>query len=146
MSIREYKIWYIMVGFINIKFAEKLQNNIILTNIVIFIIHIYLLSFSSCNPSQCLPKPANKIKKIIFINKTVKFKLKLNYRLSLYMLSTNWASIRWGITAFAPCTNIKKFWSASHSCASNIRNYMSYANYAATNRIHVFSCIFINVI
>ena len=96
-----------MVGFINTKFAEKLQNDIILTNIVIFIVHIHLLSFSSCNPSQCLTKPANKIKKIHCINKTVKIKLKLNFGLSLYMLSTNWASVWWGITALAPCTNFK---------------------------------------
>ena len=62
------------------------------------------------------------------------------------MLSTNWASVCWGITPLAPCTNIKNYWSAKHSCASNIRNYMSYVNYAATNQIYVFSCIFIDVI
>ena len=62
------------------------------------------------------------------------------------MLSKNWAMVRWGITPVAPCTNIKNYWSAKHSCASNIRNYMSYANYAATNQIHVFSCLFIDVI
>ena len=89
--------------------------------------HIYLLSFTSCNPSQCLTKPANN-------------------GLSLCMLSTNWASVCWGITPLAPCTNIKNYWSAKHSCASNIRNYMSYVNYAATNQIYVFSCIFIDVI
>ena len=109
-------------------------------------LHIYLLSFSSCNPSQCLTKPANKIQKINCINETVKFKLNLNYGLRLYMLSTNWARVCWGITPVAPCTNIKNYWSARHSCASNIRNYMSYANYAATNQIHVFSCVFIDVI
>ena len=76
----------------------------------------------------------------------MKFKLKLNYKLSLYMLSTNWARVRWKITPLAPCTNIKNYWSARHSCASNIRNYMSYANYAATNQIYVFSCIFNDVI
>ena len=54
--------------------------------IVIFTIHINLLFFSSCNPSLCLTKPANKIKKIDFINETEK--LKLNYGLSLYMPST----------------------------------------------------------
>ena len=76
----------------------------------------------------------------------MKLKLKLNYRLSLYMLSTYWARVCWGITPVAPCTNIKNYWSAKHSCASNIRNYMSYANYAATNQIHVFSCNFFDVI
>ena len=51
-----------------------------------------------------------------------------------------------GITPLAPCTNIKNYWSARHSCASSIRNYMSYANYVATNQIHVVSCIFIDII
>ena len=78
------------------------------------------------------------------INETVKYILKLNYGPRLYMLSTNWARVRWGITPLAPCTNISNYWSASHSYASNIRNYMSYANYAATNQIH-FSCKFIDV-
>ena len=57
-------------------------------------------AFNSC---QCLhgismpglTKPAKKIKKINCINETVIFKLKLNYGLSLYMLSTNWARVRW---------------------------------------------------
>ena len=64
------------------------------------------------------------------------------------MLSTNWTRVRWGITPLAPCTNIKIYWSARHSCASSIRNYMSCANYAAINQIHVFSCtcIFTDVI
>ena len=26
-----------------------------------------------------------------------------------------------GITHLAPCTNIKNYWSANHSCASNIK-------------------------
>ena len=107
--------------------------------IVIFIVHIHLLSFSSCNPSQCLTKPAKKIKKVNFINETVIFKLKLNYGLNFYMLATNWARVWWGITLLVSYTNIKNYLSARHSCASNIRNYiMSYANYAATNQIHVF--------
>ena len=76
-----------MVGFyINTKFAEKPQNDI---KIYIFIIHIHILSLNSCNSSQCLIKPANKSKKLNCINETLKFKLKLNYGLSLYMLSTN---------------------------------------------------------
>ena len=87
-----------------------------------FIVHIHLLSFSSCNPSQCLTKPA---KKINCINETMKFKLKLNHGLSLYMLSTNRARVRWGITPVAQGTNIKNYWSAKHS-TSKIRNYMSY--------------------
>ena len=102
-----------MVGFyLNTKFSEKPQNDIKIYYIAIFIIHIYLLSLSSCNSSQCLTKPANKSKKLNFLNETLKFKLKLNYGLSVYMLSTNSARVRWGITPLAPCTNIKNYWSA----------------------------------
>ena len=52
-------------------------------------------------------------------------KLRSNYELNVHMLST------------------KK---ARYSCESNIRNYMSYVNYAATNQIPVSLCIFIDVI
>ena len=43
-------------------------------------------------------------------------------------------------------SNIKNYWSARYSCGPNIRNYMSYVNYAATNQIPVSLCIFIDVI
>ena len=119
-----------MVGFYKHKICRKETKRHKINYIAIFIIHIHLLSFSTCNPSQCLAKPADKIN---CINETVKFKLKLNYGLSLYMLSTNWARVQWGITPLVPCTNTKNYWSARNSCASNIRNCMSYANYAATN-------------
>ena len=98
-----------MVGFINTKFAEKLQNNIILNNIVIFIIHIHLLSFSSNNPSQCLTKPANKIKKINCINKTVKIKLKIElWAQSLHAVNKLGQSTVRNYT-LPPCTNIKNY-------------------------------------
>ena len=46
--------------------------------------------------------------------------------------SINWARVRWGITPVAPCTNIKNYWSAKHSCASNIRNYCPFKGYEKT--------------
>ena len=38
-------------------------------------------------------------------------KLKLNYGLIIYILSANWAWVRWGIPPQASCTNIKIYWS-----------------------------------
>ena len=129
-----------MVGFINTKYSEKPQNDIKLTilSYPLYTFVYFFLSFSSCNTSQCVTKPANKIKKVNCVNETVKFNLKLNYGFSFYMLSTNWTRVWWGISPLASCTNVKSYWSAKQSCASNIRNHTSYANYAATNQIHVF--------
>ena len=48
-------------------------------------------------------------------------------------------------SSFASSTNIKNYW-LEGKLASNIRNYMAYGNYAVTNQIHVFPCIFTDVI
>ena len=76
----------------------------------------------------------------------MKFKLKFNYGLSLYMLSTNWARVCWGITPVAPFTNIKIIGLPGTAVHPILGINMSYANSAATNQIHVCSCIFIDVI
>ena len=127
-----------MVGFINTKFAEKPQNDIKLTILsyplytsifytLVLVIHL-----------NALQNQLIKFKKVNCVNETVKFNLKLNYGFSFYMLSTNWTRVWWGIPPLASCTNVKSYWSAKQSCASSIRNHTSYANYAATNQIHVF--------
>ena len=75
-----------MVGFINTKFAEKPQNDIKLTILLYpLVLGIHL---------NALQNQLIKFKKLNCINETVKFKLRLNYGLSLYMLSTNWARVR----------------------------------------------------
>ena len=78
-----------VLTFINTKFAEKPQNYIKLTVLsyssytfifypLVIVIHL-----------NALRNQLIKLKRINCINETVKFKLKLNYGLSLYMLSTN---------------------------------------------------------
>ena len=102
-----------MVGFYKHKICRKETKRHKINYIAIFIIHYIVL--------------------VIHLNALQNQLIKLNYGLSLYMLSTNWARVQWGITPLGPCTNTKNYWSARNSCASSNRNCMSYANYAATN-------------
>ena len=51
-----------------------------------------------------------------------------------------------GNSTFSFMYQYKKYWSARHICASNIRNYLTHVHYAATNQIPFFHCILIDVI
>ena len=95
-------LWNILVGFYKHKIGRRLT---ILSYSLYKSIFYPLVLVIHLNALQ---KPAYKINKINCINQTVNFKLKLNIGLSVYMLSTNWTWVRWGIPPLAPCTNIKQ--------------------------------------